>query len=188
MGIEFRKLQEKVAMEGTFGFLKERGYLDYGWYDWWCEDEELERRTKAFFPLILGIHKGGKVDFSWDAWFKNNCPAWSDDLYDDFRLTSTGEDGVNEFVIAHNEPGTEESPREEWTVYCPANDYREPTAEFKWVGDLVDWLNEPWKARGGRKEDSLSDAERRSKAASKALNTGSGNRADDNRYREEFVR
>ena len=107
---------------------------EHGWYDWFCSDASLKNRTKKFFTLIKGIEEGGKVDFGWDAWFKNNCPCCGG-TYDQLRISSEEQ---NEFVIGYKEPYYEET----WVVHSPQNDFEEPVARFGNVYKLIAWLNE----------------------------------------------
>lgn len=59
---------------------------DIGWYDWFCTDRGLYGRLKKMVPAIRRISRSEKVDDSMYIFFKNNCPCWVDDTYDDFRI------------------------------------------------------------------------------------------------------
>lgn len=138
MSINFRQLQDIVREQGTEAFDTTRKCCENGWYDWFCSDSSLKNRTKKFFPLILGISEGGKVDFEWEAWFKNNYPCAYDGTYDQLRISS---DDQNEFVIGYKEP-YEDAEGKTWCVYGPQNDFEKPVALFDNVRQLVKWLNE----------------------------------------------
>jgi hypothetical protein len=57
-----------------------------GWYDWFCEDEELKERLDELFPKVAEIANSKKIDVdNTYVFFKNNCPMCGD-LYDDFRF------------------------------------------------------------------------------------------------------
>lgn len=132
--MQFRELQKVVNERGVEAFDSVAKCCEHGWYDWFCSDESLKNRTKKFFTLIKGIEEGGKVDFSWNAWFKNNCPCCGG-TYDQLRISSEEQ---NEFVISYKEPYCEET----WVVYSPENDFEEPVARFGNVYKLIAWLNE----------------------------------------------
>lgn len=138
--LDFEMLQNVVNKDGLEAFATTELCVRNGWYDWFCDDSSLQSRTKPFLPLIRGIRRGGKVDFSWHAWFKGNCPC-SGPLYDDFRLSS---DAGNEFVITH----ADKREKRLWSVYRPTevtkgNDGYEPIASFDRISQLVAWLNAP---------------------------------------------
>ena len=60
--------------------------IDAGWYDWFCDDEELKPRLDAMFPKIKEIAVSSKIDVdNMYVFFKNNCPGRGD-IYDDFRF------------------------------------------------------------------------------------------------------
>lgn len=133
--MQFRELQKVVNERGEEAFDTTSKCCEHGWYDWFCSDASLKNRTKRFFTLVKGIKEGGKVDFGWNAWFKNNCPYAYDGTYDQLRISS---EERNEFVIGYKEPYYEET----WVVYSPENDFEEPVARFGNVYKLIAWLNE----------------------------------------------
>jgi len=60
--------------------------IDAGWFDWFCEDEELKPRLDAMFPKIEQIATSSKIDIdNMFVFFKNNCPL-DGEIYDDFRF------------------------------------------------------------------------------------------------------
>ena len=60
--------------------------IEAGWYDWFCEDEELKPRLDAMFPKIKEIAVSSKIDVdNMYVFFKNNCPGRGH-IYDDFRF------------------------------------------------------------------------------------------------------
>jgi hypothetical protein len=60
--------------------------IDAGWYDWFCEDEELKPRLDAMFPKVKQIAQSSLIDMdTMYVFFKNNCPGIGD-VYDDFRI------------------------------------------------------------------------------------------------------
>ncbi len=60
---------------------------DAGWYDWFCTDRGLYGRLERMVPAIRRISHSPKIDkFTMQVMFKNNCPMWVDETYDDFRI------------------------------------------------------------------------------------------------------
>jgi hypothetical protein len=57
-----------------------------GWYDCFCEAEELKPKLDAMFPKVKQLAQSGKIDIDgMYVFFKNNCP-YEGPLYDDFRF------------------------------------------------------------------------------------------------------
>ena len=64
-----------------------KSMCDAGWYDWFCTDRGLYGRLEKMVPAIRRIAKSDKVvDDTMYIFFKNNCPCWVDETYDDFRI------------------------------------------------------------------------------------------------------
>ncbi len=64
-----------------------KAMCDAGWYDWFCTDRGLYGRLKKMVPAIRRIARSEKVnDDTMYIFFKNNCPCWVDETYDDFRI------------------------------------------------------------------------------------------------------
>ncbi|MDR0472348.1 MAG: hypothetical protein LBH43_01560 [Treponema sp.] len=60
--------------------------IDAGWFDWFCEDDELKSRLDEIFPKVKQLASSSKVNIdTMYVFFKNNCPGIGD-IYDDFRF------------------------------------------------------------------------------------------------------
>ena len=62
-------------LEGNFDSSDVRTQINAGWYDWFCKDSSLVKKTAKMGNIIKQIREGGKVNLSdWYVLFKNNCP------------------------------------------------------------------------------------------------------------------
>jgi hypothetical protein len=69
---------------------REGKYLDenecFYFYDWFCKDSSLERKSKNLMAKAIKFAKKLNIDLDTHyIWFKNNCP-YGGRLYDDFRF------------------------------------------------------------------------------------------------------
>ena len=72
--------------------------LEAGWYDWYCRDSSLQKKTEKLGRNLVLINKSKKFDSNkCYVWFKNNCPM-DGNLYDDFRIADI-ETGDTVFCI-----------------------------------------------------------------------------------------
>lgn len=59
-----------------------------GWYDWFCQDSSLLRRTNLLGRRLISVMKNNNNKFNPETsyvFFKNNCPLVGR-TYDDFRI------------------------------------------------------------------------------------------------------
>ena len=130
-------------LEGNFDSSDVKTQIRAGWYDWFCKDSSLVKKTAKMGNIIKQLREGGKVNLSdWYVWFKNNCPL-NGPLYDDFRFASL-ETGDVMFTIQISCC---------WNKHRYAVYGRTPYGEGHWdkplfesdsLRDLVKWLNSPW--------------------------------------------
>ena len=131
-------------LEGNFDSIDVRTQINAGWYDWFCKDSSLVKKTAKMGNIIKQIREGGKVNLSdWYVWFKNNCPL-NGPLYDDFRFASL-ETGDVMFTIQISCCWN----KHRYAVYGRTPDgeghWDKPLFESDSLRDLVKWLNSPWK-------------------------------------------
>lgn len=119
---------------------------DAGWYDWFCKDSSLVKKTEKIGNIVKRVKEGGKVDLdNYYVWFKNNCPV-NGPLYDDFRFAKI-KDGLVMFTIQidccwnkHKYSVYGRKPIENGYLDC----FETPLFECDNSRDLVKWLNTPW--------------------------------------------
>jgi hypothetical protein len=118
--------------------------IEAGWYDWFCKDSSLLRKTQRMGRIIAKLNQGGKVDLAnCYVWFKNNCPL-NGPLYDDFRFADL-ETGEVQFTIQldccwNNHKYVVWGRREKGKEF----NYDKPLFETDSVKELVEWFNKPW--------------------------------------------
>ncbi len=145
-------MKERISLQswigsfilGDFDSEDVKTQIQAGWYDWFCKDSSLAKKTKRMGNIISKLREGGKVRFKdWYVWFKNNCPL-NGPLYDDFRFADL-ETGEVQFTIQLDCCWNQKK----YTVYGR----REPGAEFQSdkplfetdsVKELIDWFNKSW--------------------------------------------
>ena len=130
---------------GDFDSEDVKTQIKAGWYDWFCKDSSLGRKTKRMGNIISKLREGGKVNFkNWYVWFKNNCPL-NGPLYGDFRFADL-ETGEVQFTIQLDCCWNQKK----YTVYgrTPDGQFHSDNALFETdsVKELVEWLNQPWEA------------------------------------------
>lgn len=58
----------------------------YNFYDWFCKDSSLKRKSDNLFRAVKTFVKKFNIDTTKHyVFFKNNCPAWGP-LYDSFSI------------------------------------------------------------------------------------------------------
>jgi hypothetical protein len=79
---------------GVYDSGDHQAMIEAGWYDWFCEDYELNERLDEMFPKIKQLAASSKIDIDrMYVFFKNNCPL-DGEIYDDFRFCEIETDDV----------------------------------------------------------------------------------------------
>lgn len=103
--------------------------MDAGWYDWFCKDSSLVKKTARLAPKVKQIAKSPKVNIdTMYVFFKNNCPCFGA-LYDDFRICSI-ETGDVIYTITPASGYTAKSGKAD--VWGADNEFKEPLVEGSW--------------------------------------------------------
>lgn len=99
--------------------------IEAGWFDWFCKDSSLAKRTEKLGRKVIQIAKGNKFnnDESY-VFFKNNCPM-SGGTYDSFSICDVDKGDVQFWV---GKP----SYSKDWEVFGPANEFKEALVVGNW--------------------------------------------------------
>jgi len=90
----------------------------YYFYDWFCKDRALERRSGILFSRLKTFLKHVDIDLEKTyVFFKNNCPLGGP-LYDDFRICDL-ETGNVLYTVTPDVNGTSE-------IWGAKNNFEEP--------------------------------------------------------------
>jgi len=145
-----RTFAETLRMfeEGAFDENDVGVQIDAGWYDWFCKDSALARKTKTLLQRAKKISKSWRFDNEKTyIFFKNNCPV-EGSMYDDFRICDIETEDVLYTVVPRREMKVYDSRRramriEEVTaeVWGQDNGFAEPLVEGSWM-DVVRWFND----------------------------------------------
>lgn len=138
---------QKRYRDGDFSSTDVEIQIEAGWYDWFCDDKTLKRKTDIFAKSILMLTDSKRINLdSMHVWFNGNCP-FDFPIYDDFRI-SDKETGKVLYAISRHDPFNEEKCL--WSVYAICENLvigKEgyPTHKcysFKTTKQLVKWFNE----------------------------------------------
>ncbi len=106
--------------------------IDAGWFDWFCKDSSLQKRTEKLGKKIIQICKSNKIDIDNSyVFFKNNCPM-SGGTYDSFSICSMDKGDVLFWVA-------KPSYSKNWEVFSPVNEFNEALVEGSWT-DVKKWF------------------------------------------------
>lgn len=109
-----------------------------GWYDWFCRDSALARKTQSLGKKVLSIIDSPKINKDTNyVFFKNNCPVVGP-FYDQFSICDIKSGGVL-FCIQHLEKGSHGAEKAHWDVYA-APEFSCPVVSGNW-NEVKKWFN-----------------------------------------------
>ena len=143
--MSIREWQSRYS-KGQFNNPARQMQIRAGWHDWFCDENELERRTHILAEPLMRLKDSSKLllDKSF-VWFMNRSTA-EGGLYDDVKISDL-DTGKVLYSITHNEPYDDDKPL--WKVYaiCEGEIGEEGSMEFSSYSffstdDLIEWLND----------------------------------------------
>lgn len=108
---------------------------DAGWYDWFCKDSSLKNKTAKMGKIIRGITNGTILDEMY-VFFKNNCPADDNGLYDQFKFCDINGPQEVQYAISIDCGWY----RSKYVVFGEGQ-WNEPIFECGDARELRDWFN-----------------------------------------------
>ena len=126
--ISIREFLERYD-SGEFDSSDVETQIKAGWYDWFCKDEMLHKKTKRLVQKLKSIIKTKKFDIDKTyVFFKNNRPIMGS-LYDDFRICDIENRRVLYTVIPSSGHRVDKGKA---VVYGHENDFEEPLVVGTW--------------------------------------------------------
>jgi hypothetical protein len=127
---------------GEFDFSDRDVQIKAGWYDWFCKDGLLYKKTRKLGSYLQKVVNANKVSNRFNptkcyVLFKNNCPVCGS-LYDDFRICDSETGSVLYTIVpksGHN--SAKDLPVEMWG---PDNKFQEPLFKGKSFDSLLLWF------------------------------------------------
>jgi hypothetical protein len=106
------------------------------WYDWFCKDSSLPKKSEQLLKKLQAISASTKFDsHATSVFFKNNCPL-NGSLYDDFRICDLESGDVIYTIVPSSGFKANKGKAELWGK---ENDFKEPIIEGRWQ-DIKNWF------------------------------------------------
>jgi hypothetical protein len=113
-------------LNGEFNAKDVRTQCNAGWWDWFCKDESLARKTQVLGKKVTKLLASDKIDGSKvRVWFKNNCPC-NGPLFDDIRFADL-ETGDCVFTVVPKDGHTGKAE-----IWGPENNFDGPLVSGTW--------------------------------------------------------
>ncbi len=112
--------------------------INAGWYDWFCKDESLARKTKSLFGKLKQVINSPKIGSLEDKYvfFKNNCPM-DGSLYDDFRICDKK---TGDVIFTITPKSGHRSLKGAGEVWGRENKFEGPLFSGSWL-EIKNWFN-----------------------------------------------
>jgi len=119
----------KNYTEGKYDSPDVETQIEAGWYDWFCKDSSLKRKTEVLTQKLLQIISSSKINLdTMYCFFKNNYPLYGT-LYDDFRICDR-ETGFVLYTVIPKSGYTKNKGASE--VWGKENCFKEPLVKGSW--------------------------------------------------------
>lgn len=118
-----------------------------GWYDWFCAEKSLRRKTQNLYKKVKALVKTKRIQEldleNCYVWFKNNCPM-DGKLYDDIRIADIFTRDVLFTIVP--KCGHRSTPKEEWASIhgdrtTPETEFRHNAFRGMYWKDIIEYLN-----------------------------------------------
>ena len=114
--------------------------IEAGWYDWFCRDSDLYRKTEKLGRKVVSIKDSKRFDATRVyVFFKNNCPMIGA-LYDQFSICDI-ESGDVLFCCQHLEKGSHGCDHAHWEIYDRNAGFKIPVINGTWKDVRQYFLN-----------------------------------------------
>lgn len=122
--------------EGKFDNPDRSTQIEAGWYDWFCKDTSLVKKTVSLGSKLKSIIKSPKLDpANQYVLFKNNCPVRGE-LYDDFRICDILTGDVIFTIVPKS---GHEVHGGKGNVWGRENNFKDPLFEGSWK-EIKNWF------------------------------------------------
>jgi len=110
--------------------------ISAGWYDWFCSDKVLHKKTEVLVKKLKRIVNSKKINQDTQCvWFKNNCPV-SGLLYDDIRISDIETGDTVWCIVPRSGHKVDSGMGEVWSGETWSTAF---TGSWK---DIIKWFNE----------------------------------------------
>jgi len=107
---------KEMFLNGDFKSSYRLTQIQAGWWDWFCGEEHLAKKTEFLGNKAIQLFGSKKLNVDKHyIWFKNNCPMRGP-LYDDFRIADI-ESGKVQFCICNLKKGCHGKDFSGWEVW-----------------------------------------------------------------------
>jgi hypothetical protein len=108
---------------GEFNSSDTKTMIKAGWYDWFCDDDELKFRFDELVLFLKSLLPSPKIDPDKNrVWFQNCCPVYGE-LYDEIRIGELGDGGKYLWCITPHDGHIDgQGLSEVWDIMAMNND------------------------------------------------------------------